>query len=216
MRVILLLATLSVAVGVGSSAPILSGRPSLTTPLLPAAAVPSLLLGESQVTPGSSDVNMTTAIHAVVESLFATQRAKNCTAFAELFAPTFSVQDPYGSTPITSQSQLAASCQASNKAFSTITVFPQAVYVAGAGAGVLWTVTSVATNGCSLNFNGIDSILVDSDAKITQLHGFYDAAVPAQQMNCSAVPQVVQGLAGRPQSQQQQQAPVTTMLRGGM
>lgn len=72
--------------------------------------------------------------------------------------------------------------------FKTVTVFPAATYVAGYGAGVLWTVKSVATNGCQLDFTGVDAILFNEDILITSLTGFFDANTAAQQMNCTAAP----------------------------
>lgn len=67
-----------------------------------------------------------------------------------------------------------------------MTVFPAATYVAGYGAGVLWSVKSVATNGCQLDFTGVDAILFNEDVLITSMKGFFNPAVPAQQMNCTA------------------------------
>lgn len=104
-----------------------------------------------------------------------------------LFAPEFSVQDPFGSPPVTNSTALYNGCTASNAVFQTVTVFPVEVYVSGLGAGALWTVKSVTTKGCQLDFTGVDAIMFDSNVLITSIQGFFDTTVAAQQMNCTSV-----------------------------
>ena len=114
-------------------------------------------------------------------------RLQDCAAFVALFAPEFSVQDPFGSPPVTNSTALYNGCTASNAVFQTVTVFPVEVYVSGLGAGALWTVKSVTTKGCQLDFTGVDAIMFDSNVLITSIQGFFDTTVAAQQMNCTSV-----------------------------
>lgn len=122
----------------------------------------------------------------VVDDYFQLQNQKECEAWGALFSPTFSVVDPLGAKPVTSLDALVAGCKGGAAVFPVINVEPtQVSVVPGQGtAAVSFHVSSVvnATTGCSLDFNGIDVLRVDSGLRIVSVIGYYNSSVPQHQV----------------------------------
>eukprot|EP00656_Telonema_subtile_P000437 TRINITY_DN10200_c0_g1_i1.p1 TRINITY_DN10200_c0_g1~~TRINITY_DN10200_c0_g1_i1.p1 ORF type:complete len:145 (-),score=26.18 TRINITY_DN10200_c0_g1_i1:408-842(-) len=127
-------------------------------------------------------------VPSAVTDFFAAQNEKNCTKWVNLFADPFEVQDPMGSTAVTTKADMMTGCLQTNQLFQTISLVPYSteVYAVGEGAAVRWKSGNVAVvNGttCTLDFEGIDVFTTVADGTlISSMHGYFDPDLPAKQL----------------------------------
>lgn len=129
------------------------------------------------------------AVEAVARAYFSTQNNRDCDGLASLFAPEFSLTDPFGTPAVTSAAAVRSNCEQGGAAFRTIALNVTDVYVAGGGAAVAWRCTSVTAQGCALDFAGVDEMEAvrgaGGRALLAAVRGFYNATIPAIQFNCT-------------------------------
>lgn len=126
-------------------------------------------------------------IESVVKSYFELQAQGACEAWADLFAPSFSVTDPHGTAPITSIATLKSACSSANETFSEVNLEATAIFPlhSNDGAGATWRCGSVTrAKGCVLDFGGVDTFAFDEKLRIVKVDGFFDVSLPEKQMQC--------------------------------
>ena len=103
---------------------------------------------------GCAEAGARAVITEVVNSYFNLTNANDCPAFVALFADPFQIEDPNGTPPVRSRPALLSNCIQGGQTFDVISVKPTFISIAGLGAAVNFHVSSVAKNGCRLDFDG--------------------------------------------------------------
>ena len=114
----------------------------------------------------------------------------NCKDWVSLFTPKFSVVDPLGSDAVTRADDLLQGCLQTPTAFRVVNITITSAYTPLPSAtAVQWRCTSIATNGCQLDFAGVDvfnlQVTPPAASLIQSLTGYFDPSIPGAQMNCS-------------------------------
>jgi len=115
-------------------------------------------------------------ISRAVRAYFLAIRAMDADAFANTFAENGTTFDPVGSPAVTGRAALREFLQSICKNFKSVSLYEDAVFVAGNGAAVKWTGRGTSTSGKEVNFEGIDVFEVNEDGKIQTIHAYWNPA----------------------------------------
>lgn len=119
---------------------------------------------------------MPNACQATVAEYFAAIRALDADRWVNTFAADGVSHDPVGAPPMQGHAALRAFFDGLVRAFESLTLTEQNVFLNGSSAAVKWNGIAVARNGKSIDFEGVDVIDCNPEGKIVLVRAFWDPA----------------------------------------
>lgn len=109
-----------------------------------------------------------------VAQYFEATRSNDAQKWAERFASNAMVEDPVGTTPIHSSSEILELGKAFMSGFETVGLHEEFVHVVGNEAAARWTGKGITKNDKQVRFEGINVFKFNSDGKIVDLKGYWN------------------------------------------
>jgi steroid delta-isomerase len=97
-------------------------------------------------------------------------------AWAALFAPDATLEDPVGTPPRQGPDAVLEFAQGAATGFRELALHADGVFIAAHEAAIKWTGRAVAKDGRSLTFEGVDIIQVNPQGRVTSARAYWDPA----------------------------------------